>query len=455
MRTERPLPPPTLAESSYLHERTGWLVRLRWLFIAAMTTVVGVAMALRVLQGPVPLALLAVAFLYNIGFLVLHQRSRATDDPAALRRPIFVQLMLDVVVLSGVLHYSDTVENPFVTFYAFPMVIGAMLLLRRHALVLATAGCVLHAASVIVEFFGWLAHHPLHLEGIGIGVGEARDEILESPWFVATHLLAVTATLFGVVVFVRSVVEQRLRAEALEHEHAAVALSRERLAHVGEISAGVAHAVRNPVHGLMNCVELLDARVGDDPEVADALGMMNEALRRIESVTRRLLVLMRDAPLQPISTDLDALVEDSLKFMSGRAKPKNVRIVKELGAVGCADVDPDRLSEALINVLDNAVDASDDGGTVVVRTSIDLGAALHIEVRDQGVGMTDEQLQKAFHPFFTTKPVGQGTGLGLAISKRILEEHGGGIRLTSEPHRGTSVDFVIPRTFIACEERPS
>lgn len=440
------------AESRYLHERTAWLLRLRWAFLGAMGVVIASAMALKIVRTPAPLLLLVLALAINGALLARHRRTTATDAPVDLRRWLFVQLLLDVSLLTAVLHYSDTIENPFVAFYAFPMAIGATLLARRQALWLATSGCVLHAACVVLEHIGWLAHHPLDLAGLG--VIEMRDEVLDSPWFIAVHVLALTATSFGLVVLVRSVVDMRLRAEAREHEHRRLALSRERLAHVGEISAGVAHAVRNPVHGLMNCVELLDARVGGDPENADTLGMMNDALRRIEGVTRRLLVLMREAPLQPVPTDVDALVEDSLKFVSGRAKPRNVAIVKELGGVGLAEVDPDRLSEALINVLDNAIDASHDGDAVTVRTMVGDAAGVRIQILDRGVGMSEAQLRKAFHPFFTTKPVGEGTGLGLAISRRILEEHGGAIRLTSAPQGGTVVDLEVARTFVAPREPP-
>lgn len=449
MGTDRP------AESAYLYDRTLWLIRLRVLFIAVMAVVASGAAALGVVRSPAPLLLLGAVFVGNGVYWVHSRRLGPEDPPARLRGAAFTQLMVDVVALTAVLHYSDTVENPFVSFYVFPMVVGAMLLDRRHVLLLVSAGCLLHAGVALLEHRELIPHHPLHLEGFG--VTEARDEVLESSWFVATHILAVSASLFGVVMLVRSVVEQRLRAETIQHQHAQLALSRERLAHVGEVSAGVAHAVRNPVHGLMNCVELLDARVGDDPEVADTLGMMSEALRRIEGVTRRLLVLMHDAPLRRVPTDLDALVEDSLKFMSGRAKPKNVHIVKELGGVGQASVDPDRFSEALINILDNAVDASDADGTVVVRTGLGAERGLLIEVRDEGSGMTDEQQQKIFHPFFTTKPVGQGTGLGLAISKRIIEEHGGEIRIVSAPRRGTSVQLSVARarTVIAQDEQAS
>ncbi|MBI2393889.1 MAG: HAMP domain-containing histidine kinase [Deltaproteobacteria bacterium] len=443
-----PVPPP--AEAAYLVERTAWLIRLRWFVIAGAAVVVSAAWAARILTSAVPLGIVLGMVAYNLAAWRLF-RADGSADMERLRANVFFQLLLDVAAFAATLHWSDTLENPFVTFYVFPMVIGAMLLTRRQALWLAGTACALQAAIVLSEHAGVVMHHPLHL-----GTTELieMDEQMQSPWFVAAHLMAVSAMLFGAVLFVRAVVERRLRAEALQYEHERVALSRERLAHVGEISAGVAHAVRNPLHGLMNCVELLDAKVGADPDVADALEMMNEALRRIEGVTRRLLVLMRDAPIQPVPTDVDALVADTLKFVSGRANARQVKLVSELGGVGEATVDPDRFGEALINVIDNAVDASADGASVVVRTLVEEGG-VRIEVRDDGVGMTDEQQGKMFHPFFTTKPIGKGTGLGLAITKRIVEEHGGTIGVRSSPSKGTSVHLRVARSSKSVEETVS
>lgn len=440
-----PAVPP--AEQAYLVERTAWLIRLRWFVIVGAAVVVTAAWAARILTSAVPLGILLGMVAYNLAAARMYRADKSADMDR-LRANVFVQLLLDVAAFAATLHWSDTLENPFVTFYAFPMVIGAMLLTRRQALWLAGTACALQAGVVLAEHAGLVMHHPLRLAATDL---IEMDEQMQSPWFVAAHLLAVSSMMFGAVLFVRAVVERRLRAEALQYEHERVALSRERLAHVGEISAGVAHAVRNPLHGLMNCVELLDAKVGGDPEVADSLELMNEALRRIEGVTRRLLVLMRDAPIQPVPTDVDALVADTLKFVSGRANARKIKLVSELGGVGEAAVDPDRLGEALINVIDNAVDASADGAAVVVRTLVDDGG-VRIEVHDDGVGMTEEQLAKAFHPFFTTKPIGKGTGLGLAITKRIVEEHGGTVAVRSGPSRGTSVHLRVARSSMPVEE---
>ena len=225
-----------------------------------------------------------------------------------------------------------------------------------------------------------------------------------------------------------------------------MAVSRERLARIGEIAAGVAHAVRNPLHGLINSVDLLTAKGKSDPATTETFSLMAEACRRIESVTQRLLVLTRDAPLMKKQVPIEALVQEAVKMTSPRARGSGAQIETKLGAVGVIEADPDRLTEALINVIDNAVDACRDGGTVTVRTlsAPDVGGVC-IEVADTGAGITPGDLAKVFDPFFTTKPVGEGTGLGLPIARRIVEEHGGQLAIDTGPGKGTRVRFLIPR----------
>lgn len=196
-------------------------------------------------------------------------------------------------------------------------------------------------------------------------------------------------------------------------------------------------------------MELLVSRLGPD----DTFDLMNEALRRIEAVTRRLLVLSREGPLNPIAVDLDVLVGDTLKFLPSAAQSRAIRVVTALGGVGPVELDRDRVAEAIINLVDNAVDASPDGGEVTVRTDA-VGEEVSIIVEDHGPGMNEEVRAKVFHPFFTTKPVGRGTGLGLAITRRIVEDHGGTIEVVSEPGAGTAIALRLRRRIQERRETP-
>lgn len=238
---------------------------------------------------------------------------------------------------------------------------------------------------------------------------------------------------------------QHVETQCQEHER--IAISRERLARVGELSAGVAHSIRNPLHGLSNCVDLLRGRVAAADGVArELLDMMAEAMRRIDNVTHRLLRLTRDAPLHRAPTDVNRLIENALAFVQERARGKQLELATELANVPALLIDADRLIEGLINLIDNAIAACSHNGKITIRTALaaESPGALRLEIQDTGPGIPRELLEKVFDPFFTTKGVGEGSGLGLAITRRAVEEHGGQIQLESEPGAGTLVRVILP-----------
>ncbi|MFQ5928389.1 MAG: sensor histidine kinase, partial [Acidobacteriota bacterium] len=269
-----------------------------------------------------------------------------------------------------------------------------------------------------------------------------------SPSLVLGYLLAFVLMLFGVIYFVHSIAARYRQAEVLRLERERVALSRERLARIGEISAGVAHTIRNPLHGVLNCVDILRAKGARNDSLQHILSLMSEGLERIESVTQRLLVLSQDTPLQKTSTDINGLVRDALHFVEMQSHKKRVKIRTELNEVPVMEIDANRFSEALLNVLDNALDACGNGSAITVKTYVteERDPVVHIEIRDTGVGIAPEHLPRVFDPFFTSKAIGKGSGLGLAITRRVVEEHGGRIALESQVGRGTRVSFLIPLT---------
>jgi len=211
----------------------------------------------------------------------------------------------------------------------------------------------------------------------------------------------------------------------------------------------VAHSVRNPLHGLLNGVELLGRRTSDDPQANETLALMGEALQRIDRVTQRLLVLSRDAPLACTDSDVDVVVGDALRLSSPRSRGSVAQLSLEPGGAGRAQIDTVRLGEAIVNVVDNALDACRAGGSVTVRTATAPDGGILIDVEDTGPGIAASDLEKIFDPFFTTKAIGEGSGLGLAITRRIIEEHGGRVTVDSAPGSGTRVRLQLLRRTVA------
>jgi signal transduction histidine kinase len=231
--------------------------------------------------------------------------------------------------------------------------------------------------------------------------------------------------------------------------HERIALTRERMARVGEIATGVAHLVRNPLQGVMNCLEILAENLNDKSttSVAQPLALMREGLSRIGKVTDRLLTLTQETPFRPRSTDVLNALDEVRGMLGGNALQKNVTFKLEVSE-GChAHLDSDRFIEAVANVAGNAVDASPPGGEVLVRAHVLPGpdSQLVVDVVDNGPGIPAELHAQVFDPFFSTKPIGKGSGLGLAITRRILDEHGGTIVLHSEVGKGTKISLLFPQ----------
>jgi len=432
---------------SYLAERQLWLTHLRWIAIGGILAAVIIAASAGLVVQALPLLLVvALMGIYN---LIFWTASRVISDQVSaplLQKRVFLQVLLDLGALTMLLHLAGGVENPFVLFFAFHMAIAAMLLPLKMALCLGVAASLFHGASVFAEFAGVLAHHPLRFAPSLSDSFISDFAIWRSPSFLLGYLLAFILMLFGVIYFVHSIAARYRQAETLQQEQERLALSRERLAHIGEISAGVAHTIRNPLHGLLNCVDILKAKGARNDSIQDTLSLMSEGLHRIENVTQRLLVLTREAPLRKTSSDINTLVRDALDFIEVQSHKKRVNIEMDLKEVPVMQLDANRFSEALLNVLDNALDACTNGGTITVRTYVSgqKDPVVHIDIWDTGEGIAAEHLPRAFDPFFTTKAIGKGTGLGLGIARRVIEEHGGKIVLDSEVGKGTRISFLIP-----------
>lgn len=212
------------------------------------------------------------------------------------------------------------------------------------------------------------------------------------------------------------------------------------LAAVGELAATVAHEVKNPLAGISGAVQVLrDLMPAGDPRqevVAEILAQ----IRRLDGIVRDLLVFAR--PATPIRQTME--VGESLTrtwaLLAPQAEATGVRFSLE-GADGIrVSADPQLLQQVWINLFQNAIEAMPKGGTL--RVAVTAGPPVRIEIRDTGVGLDPAYAKNIFKPFFSTKA--RGTGLGLAISRKIVEAHGGTIRLESAPGQGTQVTVEIP-----------
>ncbi len=217
----------------------------------------------------------------------------------------------------------------------------------------------------------------------------------------------------------------------------------QRLAAVGSLAAGVAHEIRNPLSSLKGFATYFRQRYGGVPEDVKVADIMIQEVDRLNRVITELLEFSRPMELKRKATDLAGLVRNALGTIEGHARERGIAVQAHLPpGLPEAAIDPDRMTQVFLNLFLNALAAMDRGGVLTVGIARQDDDTLRVSVADTGTGISREDLGRVFDPYFTTKP--SGTGLGLAIVHRIVEAHGGEIRLESEPGKGTTFSILLP-----------
>lgn len=440
--TERLPLPDERREVGELIAQVAWFNRLRLVAAASVLWLCALAThALDIIGDPWPIyglgaLLLAVDGAYLAWF---HRLRRQRLE--SIRRHVYLQIGVDLLVLTALLHHSGGITNPLALFYLFHAFIAALVLSVTAALTVGVASVCLLVLLGLAERNGWLPHHPLALGLLDL----QRIEPLGF-WLL---LLAYAATVGLSIYFVATVLTRLRRNEQqLLRLGRHLALS-EKLASVGTLAAGVSHEINNPIGVIANKVQILRYRVQDrDPPAAllGELDVIDKHARRIAQITAGLLQFSREAPFELRPVDVTQLLREAADLVRVPFASAGVDLAiasrplpPELELHGSAN----HLLQVLINLLLNAKDASPRGSVVTLGNDVD-DRDLCIWVEDHGCGIAADQLPKIFDPFFTTKDVDKGTGLGLAISHGIIERHQGRIDVATEVGRGTTFRVVLP-----------
>jgi signal transduction histidine kinase len=215
-----------------------------------------------------------------------------------------------------------------------------------------------------------------------------------------------------------------------------------------ELSAAIAHEIRNPITAAKSLVQ----QIAEDPSALENVEHAQLAVQELDRVERsiaHLLRFAREEPFDPRPLQLPALIASAVELLRERAQRQGVRIVSDLDPLPELVADGEQLRKVLVNLIANALDAFAEAPTE--QATITLGAGrnlagteLWIRVQDNGPGLSPQHASKAFHPFFTTKAKAGGTGLGLALAKKVVERHGGSIELEGAVTTGCSFVIVLP-----------
>lgn len=218
----------------------------------------------------------------------------------------------------------------------------------------------------------------------------------------------------------------------------------EHLATMGELAAGLAHEIRNPLAGIAGVMDIIGRDLPATSPAQEVLNDVREEVLRINRIVTDLLETARPKPPDFQSADLNATVEHAVVFARQQALSKPIKVhCHKQPRLPLVEHDTGHIHQVILNLVLNAIQALDGPGTVTVSLDAQDGMAA-IEVKDTGPGIPPETLPNIFRPFFTTK--GHGTGLGLSLAKRIVEDHGGHIVVHSKIGQGTTFTVLLPFT---------
>lgn len=416
-------------------EGARWLVSLRWIacFILLLTIWVSSSL-LKVVVNPAPLYAIALLMAgYNTIFWKSQKDWEAGEGNGS--RNIFYQVVCDLVALTLLLYFADLPRNPFLFYFTFHMIIAGMYLRGRAPYAVAALATGLVGAVMLLEFLGWIPAYPLHYPSDAPGT-RPLDAL-----YLLGVFTAFASTIWIAIYFTTSIRRYVDRAHAELRQ-------KEKLLGIGQLVAGIAHQIANPLDGLQNCLQRIGERVKDDPHLTEYVQLMVEALERIERTAKRVQAFARPHGITLQGTEANAAVEATLQVFHG-SFPRNIRIEKELGNVPPVQGDPYTIQEVLFNLCTNAIAAMPHGGTLTLRTFAlgrrdeDQMGSVAVEVSDTGVGIPRAHLEKIFEPFFTTRAATGGTGLGLGLCRMMVSEMGGRIEVRSVLGQGTTFTLIL------------
>jgi two-component system NtrC family sensor kinase len=235
------------------------------------------------------------------------------------------------------------------------------------------------------------------------------------------------------------------RTEELRLAEAEVARG-EKLASIGQLAAGIAHELNNPLTGVLTFTSLLRQKMPEGSQDAEDLDLVIRETKRCASIIRRLLDFAREKPPEKTDVDLNELAQETVRFVERSAALQQVTIETDLAPdLPLLNGDGDLIKQVLMNLIVNAQQAITGPGHILVRTRLHPERQMtEVSVTDTGCGIPAANLQRIFEPFFTSKEVGKGTGLGLSVSYGIVKAHGGEIEVESTEGEGSTFRVYLP-----------
>jgi two-component system NtrC family sensor kinase len=298
--------------------------------------------------------------------------------------------------------------------------------------VVLIAGATLLLAVLIAVPVAWTISRPL------TGLAKATGQVAQGDWSVRVpdqgyREMRTLAQSFNTMVETLKETQEQL-------------VQKEKLASVGQLAAGVAHEINNPLGSVLLYADILRKETPEDnPQQRADLEMILSEATRCKVIVNDLLNFSRQNEVLAQETDLNDIMRELAEEAAKQDLFQQVEFIQELEpALPVIQADPLQLRQVFLNLMNNAAEAMPEGGKLILRTRKGpMGGCITAEIQDTGTGISEENMKKIFTPFFTTKPIGKGTGLGLAISYGIVKMHRGQISVQSQAGKGTTFTIVL------------
>ncbi|WP_300672130.1 ATP-binding protein [Desulfoluna sp.] len=345
-----------------------------------------------------------------------------------------VQILGDLLVVSAIAYFTGLLYSPFLFLYPIVIICGTIILGRVGGHFTAAMACIAFGLLVDLQFYGILSPP-------GFEVTPFVEELTWQNVFYRTSVLFVACMATSLVSGYIADQERRARADLVVMEEQVKRV--EKMAVIGEMAAGLAHEIKNPLASLSGSIQMLKGERGWEPHHEKLMGIAVREAARLSGLVTEFLLFARPGSGNPVPIMLSRAVEETVALLEqDPRRGHHVRVETRMMNRLTVFMDVGHLRQVLLNLLINATEAVSEDGTVVLTGYINPPKKVILSVKDNGQGIAGEDVKHIFDPFFTTKK--DGTGLGLSIVHRLLEECGGGIRVKSHPGEGTEFILSLP-----------
>lgn len=348
----------------------------------------------------------------------------------------YIQNIIDTFIVTLIIFMTGGYSSLFSFLYLVVIIYASMLLFRKGSIIMASLCSIQYGVLVDLEYYGILM--PFGLDSTFVSVDYSGVNVL--------YRVIITMVACFAVAFLSGLLSEQERRSKKELQAMGDHVKRvEKMAAIGEMAAGLAHEIKNPIASLRGSIQLLRDELKCDSNNDKLMAIILRETDRLSSLVNDFLMFARPPVARVEKVEVFRAINDSLElFRRDTGVCMGISIETEIPENVWINVDPSHFRQIMWNLLLNAAEAMDEGGTIRVEAKPTKSRFVVVKVSDTGKGITRDNLKSIFDPFFTTKP--RGTGLGLSIVHRIMEAYEGWIDIDSEAGSGTTFSLIFKRS---------